>query len=262
MVSAIRCQRKIYINRLSAARRPKGGRSEILTAVHLRLGEYWRSLETRSTASGGIRLWKICKATKYFSDIFDTKSKASIIEVIRIEIRTHLMPGVSLDLWEFKLGIVRIHTFDFLTSWCPKYLVENNNHLAGSRKTVIGGWFQSSDNIKLLSLARRLRKFYFDYLNKLINSTFTRKERLPRFKWPKGKEKKPSVQSCSLIVIHPSKKLNSLREYLSEKQFSKDTTHRPHVNGSRVLSSTKYEFWCSIITGTNVWYIWLTFNLL
>jgi hypothetical protein len=30
----------------------------ILTAVHRRLGEYWSSLETRSTASGGILLWK------------------------------------------------------------------------------------------------------------------------------------------------------------------------------------------------------------
>lgn len=31
----------------------------ILTAVDLKFGEYWRSLDTRSTASGGIRLWKI-----------------------------------------------------------------------------------------------------------------------------------------------------------------------------------------------------------
>ena len=29
-----------------------------LTAVHRRLGEYWRSLDARSIASGGIRLWK------------------------------------------------------------------------------------------------------------------------------------------------------------------------------------------------------------
>jgi hypothetical protein len=31
-------------------------KQNILTAVHRRLGEYWSSLETRSTASGGILL--------------------------------------------------------------------------------------------------------------------------------------------------------------------------------------------------------------
>jgi len=37
----------------------KGGITVIqLTAVHRRLGEYWRSLDARSIASGGIRLWK------------------------------------------------------------------------------------------------------------------------------------------------------------------------------------------------------------
>ena len=49
------------------------------------------------------------------------------------------MPGVSLDLWEFKLSIVWIHTLDFLTSWRPKYLVDNNINSAGSTKKVIEG---------------------------------------------------------------------------------------------------------------------------
>lgn len=31
----------------------------VLTAVHRRLGEYCSSLETKSTASGGMRLWNI-----------------------------------------------------------------------------------------------------------------------------------------------------------------------------------------------------------
>jgi hypothetical protein len=30
------------------------------TALQRRFGEYWRSLETKSTASGGIRLWNTC----------------------------------------------------------------------------------------------------------------------------------------------------------------------------------------------------------
>jgi len=34
-----------------------------LTALHRRFGEYWRRRETRSIASGGIRLWKICSIT-------------------------------------------------------------------------------------------------------------------------------------------------------------------------------------------------------
>lgn len=34
----------------------KLGVAAILTAVQRKLGEYWSSLETRSTASGGIRL--------------------------------------------------------------------------------------------------------------------------------------------------------------------------------------------------------------
>lgn len=39
-----------------------------LTAVDLRFGEYWRSLETRSTASGGVRLWNILGTTNIFLD--------------------------------------------------------------------------------------------------------------------------------------------------------------------------------------------------
>ena len=34
-----------------------------LTALHRRFGEYWRRRETRSIASGGILLWKICSIT-------------------------------------------------------------------------------------------------------------------------------------------------------------------------------------------------------
>ena len=34
-------------------------KSNILTAVHRKLGEYCSSLDTKSTASGGMRLWKI-----------------------------------------------------------------------------------------------------------------------------------------------------------------------------------------------------------
>lgn len=37
----------------------KKGWTNASKAVHRRLGEYWSSLDTRSTASGGIRLWKI-----------------------------------------------------------------------------------------------------------------------------------------------------------------------------------------------------------
>lgn len=40
-------------------KRGKGKGKGTLTAVHRRLGEYCRSLETRSTASGGMRLWNI-----------------------------------------------------------------------------------------------------------------------------------------------------------------------------------------------------------
>lgn len=32
-----------------------------LTAVQRKFGEYWSNLDTRSTASGGSRLWKTCK---------------------------------------------------------------------------------------------------------------------------------------------------------------------------------------------------------
>lgn len=36
-----------------------GYETNILTAVHRRLGEYCSNLETKSTASGGMRLWNI-----------------------------------------------------------------------------------------------------------------------------------------------------------------------------------------------------------
>lgn len=35
---------------------------------------------------------------------------------------THFVPRVSLDLWEFEFCIIRVHAFDFLTSWGAKYL--------------------------------------------------------------------------------------------------------------------------------------------
>lgn len=34
---------------------------EKCTAVHLKLGEYWKNLQRRSTASGGKRFWKTWK---------------------------------------------------------------------------------------------------------------------------------------------------------------------------------------------------------
>lgn len=39
------------------------------------------------------------------------------------------MPGVGLDLREFELCIVWVHTFDFLTSWCTKHLIEKDRSI-------------------------------------------------------------------------------------------------------------------------------------
>lgn len=156
------------------------------------------------------------------------------------------MPGVSLDLWEFKLSIVWIHTLDFLTSWRPKYLVDNNINSAGSTKKVIEGWFQSSDKTLILFLLHtRLRKFYFDYLNKLINSAFTWKERLPRFNWPKGKEQKTSVQSCSFIAIHQVK--DQILAHRIPVQEAVPQGHNPQTTCQLQLCTPLHQIWVLVL---------------
>lgn len=50
-----------------------------------------------------------------------------LAEIVEQRPGIHLMPGVGLDLWEFKLRIVWVHTFDFLTSWCTKHLIQEKD---------------------------------------------------------------------------------------------------------------------------------------
>jgi hypothetical protein len=91
-----------------------------LTAVQRRFGEYWRSLETRSTASGGIRLWKIWRVICYIKFHLNkhTHQRGTC------DYLTNLVPRVSFDLRKLELCVIRIHTPYFFSCRRPKNLVD------------------------------------------------------------------------------------------------------------------------------------------
>lgn len=96
------------------------------------------------------------------------------------------MPWMCFDLREFKFCIIRIHAFNLFSS-------------------------RSSQNL--------------DDLNKLINSTFTRKQRL------------------------------------SKQQFNQNTTNRPDITSCSIFSCSKNKLRCSVISWTYIRYIWFAWSI-
>lgn len=141
-------------------------KDRILTAVHLRLGEYWRSLDTRSTASGGMRLWNICTqrcdGMKIARKVIRVKEQLSARNL-----ETHFVPRVSLDLWEFEFCIIRVHAFDFLTSWGAKYLYTEQKILIQLKwQKLIDQYIELIKwQIYLSSLRKAKKKLHLNNLN-------------------------------------------------------------------------------------------------
>lgn len=85
----------------------------ILTAAQRKLGEYWSSLETRSTASGGMRLWNIWKSTLEMTCcVVYTSQFYEGVGYNKLHFK-YLVPWMSFNLRKFELIIVGIHTFNF-----------------------------------------------------------------------------------------------------------------------------------------------------
>ena len=76
----------------------------------------------------------------------------------------YLVPRVSFYLWKPKVCIIRIHTPNFLTSWSTKNL---QNNISNKHSYLIN--FTSAAELLNIDYV------YLDNLNKLVNSTFTRK---------------------------------------------------------------------------------------
>ena len=95
----------------------------ILTAVLRRFGEYWRSLETRSTASGGIRLWEIWlhdsnKVTIWLTGIGIRCDEWGQTIAIKLQVcYWYLVPRMSFDMRELEFCVIRVHAFDLFTCW-------------------------------------------------------------------------------------------------------------------------------------------------
>ena len=95
----------------------------ILTAVLRRFGEYWRSLETRSTASGGIRLWEIWlhdsnKVAVWLTCIGIRCDEWGLTIPIKLQVcYWYLVPRMSFDLRELEFCVIRVHAFDLFSCW-------------------------------------------------------------------------------------------------------------------------------------------------
>lgn len=87
-----------------------------LTAALRRLGEYWRSLETKSTASGGMRLWKICEYMMKSKMSHYIKKLNMLILCIMLYRKLYLVPWMSFNLREFEFRVIRVHALDFFPS--------------------------------------------------------------------------------------------------------------------------------------------------
>ena len=96
-----------------------------LTAVDRSFGEYCRSLDTRSTASAGILLWKIQHKKTAMEDVNLGGGQGQEEREHNPIQHSYLMPWVSFDLREFKLGIIWIHALNFFTCGCAQNLTEN-----------------------------------------------------------------------------------------------------------------------------------------
>lgn len=142
-----------------------------LTAVHRRFGEYCNSLETRSTASGGIRLWNIWRWK--VCQIMHEARKPSSSKPAKPKCN-YLVPRVSFYLGEFEFSVVGVHAFDLLSCWSAQDLhIEKWVKLLSINLHYINHYAQST--------RQQLHRVNHDYLNdfnKLINSTFTREKGL------------------------------------------------------------------------------------
>lgn len=55
---------------------------------------------------------------------------------------------------------------------------------------------------------------------------------------------------------------SSVSSYLSKKQLSHHTTRRPYIYSSSILSGTKYKFWSTVVSWTDVRNIGFSFYLM
>ena len=94
---------------------------------------------------------------------------------------------------------------------------------------------------------------YLDDFNKLINTAFSREQRLLK----RTIRLQADISWGSPLMTH----VHGVITYVSQKHLSEHTASRPNINGCCVFSSTKYELWSSVVSRTDVRNVWFAFYL-